>query len=146
MAKGKPWTPEQEKKLRELVEAKTPLASIAVQLGFSENGVRKKCERLGLEEDGAMGLRTSSSIVLPKELFSVEEALKMLAGALRAGCEPGLDKVEVQRLQVVSTMARAYIEKFAEYVDYRRIEKELVELTKKYEELAKKEPPNIQLK
>ena len=69
----------------------------------------------------------------------------MLAGALRAGCEPGLDKVEVQRLQVVSTMARAYIEKFAEYVDYRRIEKELVELTKKYEELAK-ETPNIQPK
>ena len=70
MAKGKPWPPEQEKKLRELVEAKMPLRNIAVQLGLSENSVQKKCKRLGLEEEGAKGLRTSSSIVLPRS-FSV---------------------------------------------------------------------------
>jgi hypothetical protein len=43
---------------------------------------------------------------LPKELPSVEEALIKLAGALNAACKPGLDKVEIQRLQVVATLAR----------------------------------------
>ncbi len=44
---------------------------------------------------------------LPAELPSVEEAQRMLAGVLRASVEPGLDKVEVQRLRVVATLARA---------------------------------------
>ena len=98
MVKGKPWTNEQEKKLRQLVEAKMSVQMIAAQMGLTEDSVRKKCERLGLEEEDAKGLRTSSSIRLPKELPSVETALKMLAGALKASCEPGLDKVEVQRV------------------------------------------------
>ncbi len=145
--KGKPWAPEQEKKLRELFESKVPLKTVAAELGLTEQAVKIKCERFGLVEVGQTPTqRTTTSIVLPKELFRVEEALKMLAGALKVGCERGLDKVEVQRLQVVSTIARAYIEKFAEYVDYRRIEKDLVELRKKYEELAKKEPPDTQPK
>jgi hypothetical protein len=74
----------------------------------------------------------------PKELFSVEEALKMLAAAFKAACAPGLDKVEVQRLQVVSTIARTYKNILADYIDFRRIERDLVELRKKYDELAKK--------
>ena len=110
MVRGKPWTNEEEKKLRELVESKLSHQMIATQMSRTEDSIRKKCERLGLEDDDAKGLRTSSSIVLPKELFSVEEALKMLAGALKAACEPGLDKVEVQRLQVVATLARTYKE------------------------------------
>jgi maleate cis-trans isomerase len=68
----------------------------------------------------------------------VEEALRILAAALQAATEAGLDKVEVQRLQVVATLARTYEDLFADYVDYRGIEVELVELRKKYEDLVKK--------
>ena len=141
MAKGKPWSPEQEKKLRELVEAKASPQSMAAQLGLTEQAIRIKCERLGLVEVGHTSRqRTTSSLILPKELFSVEEALKMLAAALTTACQPGLDKVEVQRLQVVATIAKTYKEILADYIDYRQLEIELVELTKKYELLAKKTP------
>ena len=62
----------------------------------------------------------------------------MLAGALKRSCQPGLDKVEVQRLQVVATLARTYKDILADYLDYRGVEAELLELRQKYEELAKR--------
>jgi hypothetical protein len=61
-----------------------------------------------------------------------------LAAALRKGAEAGLSKDEVGRLQVVATLAKTYKELFADYVDYRGIEAELVDLSEKYEVLAKK--------
>jgi hypothetical protein len=66
----------------------------------------------------------------------VEDALKILAGALKAA-EPGLDKVEVQRLQVVATLARTYKDILADYLNYREVEKKLVELDAKYAKLVK---------
>jgi hypothetical protein len=49
---------------------------------------------------------TTSKIKVSEELPSVEEALKMLAGALERSCQLGLDKVEVQRLHVIAAIAR----------------------------------------
>jgi hypothetical protein len=110
-------------------------------LGQTEGSIRKKCERLGIEVVvNTPKQLTTTTLVLPKELFSVEEALKILAAALTTACQPGLDKVEVQRLQVVATIAKTYKEILADYIDYRQLEIELVELTKKYDELAKKTP------
>ena len=45
---------------------------------------------------------STTSLKLPKELPSVEDALKILAAALKAAAEPELDKVEAQRLQVIA--------------------------------------------
>jgi len=143
--KGKPWTREQEKQLRELVDSRESLEVIAAKLGKSKQAIRRKIERLGLEVVGQKptdSRTTTSKLVLPVELPTVEEALKMLAGALRKACEANLSKVEVQRLQVVSNLARSYKEFFAEYVDYRGIEAELVEYRKEYEQLAKKAQDN----
>jgi hypothetical protein len=102
--------------------------------------VLKKCERLGLEVDDTKRLRTSTSIPMPKDLPSIEEALKRLAGALEVACSPGLSKVEVQRLQVVATLARTYKDILADYLDYRGVEAELLELKETYAELAKRTP------
>ena len=74
MAKGKPWTNEQEKKLRELVEAKMSAQMIAAQMGLTENSVRKKCERLGLEEEDAKGL----GLLLPSDCQRTCRVLKQL--------------------------------------------------------------------
>jgi len=41
---------------------------------------------------------TTSNVILPGELISSEDALKMLVGALKMACTPGLSKVEVHRL------------------------------------------------
>ena len=57
----------------------------------------------------------------------------MLAGALQAACKPGLDKVEVQRLQVVATLARTYKDIVGDYVDYHGLEVELQKMRENYE-------------
>jgi hypothetical protein len=135
--KGKPWTVDEEKRLRRFLEAKDPLDVIAAKLKKSPEAVRKKIERLGLEVVDPKAYRTTT-LEIPKELPTVEEALKILAGALKAATHPGLDKVEVQRLQTVATLARTYKDLFSDYVDYRGIERELIELRAKYEDLVKK--------
>jgi len=140
--KGKPWTAEEEAKLRALVQANENIEKIAAQLGRRKEAVLMKCKRFGLKVVVTNGYSTTTSITLPVELPSPEEALKMLAGALKAAMQPGLDKVEVQRLQVVATLARTYDHLLANYVRYRDIEAKLVELEKKYAQLAEKAKGN----
>ncbi|MDH5439489.1 MAG: hypothetical protein OEZ48_01735 [Candidatus Bathyarchaeota archaeon] len=65
MLKGKPWTVEEEKQLRKLSEV-----VVLYPLG------------------------TTTSLQLPNDLPSVEEASEILAAALKASAEPGLDKVK----------------------------------------------------
>lgn len=135
MVKGKPWPIDKEQKLRELVASGADVDKIAATLGKSRDAILKKAERLGLEVVGAKGYTTTTSIPMPKDLPSVEEALRMLAGALKAACKLGLDKVEVQRLQVMATLARTYKELLADYINYRLIEAKLVDLEVKYAKL-----------
>jgi aspartate aminotransferase-like enzyme len=140
MPRGKPWTAEEEKQLKELLDAGHPLSVVAERLHRKPTAVSMKTKRLGLEVVVTESRRstTTTEVKLPEELPSVEEALRMLAGALERSCQPGLDKVEVQRLQVVATLARTYKDILADYLDYRRVEAELLELRQKYEELAKR--------
>jgi hypothetical protein len=143
--KGKPWSSEEEQQLRDLINAKTSVDVIAVKLGRQPDAIVMKCKRLKLEVVVGKGYTTTTSIAMPKELPSVEEALLMLAGALKAACKPGLDKVEVQRLQVVATLARTYKDILVDYIDYRGLEAELLEERKENEENSKK-PQGIQPK
>ena len=141
MPRGKPWSLEEETKLKQLIALGQSLESIASQMGKTPNAIYQKCLKLGLVEE-ENSTATSSSITLPKELPSVEEALKILAGALKASSKASLDRVEVQRLQVVATLARTYKDLLADYIGYRQIETKLVELEAKYAELAKKAKNN----
>lgn len=78
------------------MEANAKVDEIASKLQKSPGAVFLKCQRLGLklQSKGCV----NSSVSIPRELLSVEEALKMLAGALKTAVKLGLDKVEVQRL------------------------------------------------
>ena len=108
--KGKPWTVELEKQLRELVELGKSAAKIAVVLEKSYASVSSKIKRLGLQvdDDGLSGSLLSSTLELPDELPSVETVLKKAAAAL-AGLEtPGLSKVEVMRLRALIQSAAVY--------------------------------------
>ena len=87
------------------------------RLGLKEEDIAKKMAssssdlELEVEVDKQRkktGCFSTTNFELPEELPSVEEALRMLAGALKAACKSGLDKVEVQRLQVVATLALTY--------------------------------------
>jgi len=140
---GKPWSAEEEAELRRLVDAGEPLDIIAAKFGMSEGAVREKCKRLGLRVVGTCRRKiTTREINLPVELPSVEEALKILAGALEAAAEPDIDQVEIRRLHVVATLAKTYKELLADYINYRDIEAKLVEMEKKYARLAEKAQSN----
>ena len=122
MTKGKPWTVQEEKTLKQLVEAKAPLGVMAEKLGRKPDAILVKCKRLGLTN--CRGI-TNASIILPKELPSVEETLRILAGALKTACTPGLTKTEIQQLQAVTSIAKRYKEILADYINYREIEAKL---------------------
>jgi len=129
--KGKPWSRAQEKRLQDLVKAKVSLEGIARELGMTVDAVSHKMRRLGLEEVGKDDLHLpSSSSGLPKDLFTVEQVLLFLARAVKSLEQPGLDRNETMRLRSLIQGCRVYQDKFAEYVNYRRIEGDLVELRK----------------
>jgi len=137
LVKGKPWTVKEEKQLKDLHEAKTPIDVISTKLGRKPTAIMVKCGRLNIDVVVPKGCTTTTSIQLPSDLPSVEEALKILAGALNAARKSGLDKVEVQRLQVIATSARTYKEILADYVNYRGIEARMAKMEEECERLLK---------
>lgn len=58
MPKGKPWTLEDEKRLRQLVQEGKPINVIVEVLHKTEDAAYHKCKRLGLRlEEGAKAMR-----------------------------------------------------------------------------------------
>ncbi|MBT0160765.1 hypothetical protein G4O51_12365 [Candidatus Bathyarchaeota archaeon A05DMB-2] len=135
--KGKPWTVEEENKLRKLLSEGVSIDSIAAQLGKSRESVAMKASRLGLDVVVTKPKVTTTSIKLPDKLPSVEDALRILAAALQASSQPGLSKDDVMRLQAVATLARTYKQLLADYVNYRQIEAKLLEMEEKYARLLR---------
>lgn len=129
MTKGIPWTVEEEIQLKNLIEAKTSVDTIASTLKRTRTAILLKCQRLGLMPSDQV---TNNALALPAELPSVEDTLKDLAAALQAAKAPGLNKVEVQRLQAIANLARTYKEILADYLDYRGVEAKLMDMEAKY--------------
>jgi hypothetical protein len=140
MTKGKPWTAQEEAELKTLAESNAKIDEIAAKLQKSPGAVYLKCQRLGLKLQSKGYINTA--IPIPRELPSVEEALKMLAGALKTAVKPGLDKVEVSRLQAVATIAKTYKEILADYINYREIENKLKEMEELNAQLLKERSSN----
>ena len=140
MPKGKPWTNEQEKQLRAFVDAGKSFHEISAALEKSPEAVRAKIKRLDLEvvkHQSAGSCSSTSNAVLPQELISMEEALKMLVGALKLACTPGLSKIEAQRLQVVANLSRNYIRELPVFLRLQDVEKRLFEIEGRMVEFAK---------
>jgi hypothetical protein len=134
-----------EDQLREMLKAGKTVKVIAKVLGKTENAIRQKMIKLGLVEEKKTenNSLSSSTLVLPKELPSVETVLKMAAAAMKELEKPGLLKVEVMRLRALIQSAAVYQVKIAEYMDYRRIEAKLIDLDEKYERLIRERRKNI---
>jgi hypothetical protein len=122
VTRGKPWTADEETTLKALVEANTPIEVIAAKLEKKPLAVYAKILRLGLTLKPYSG---SLKVPLPKELPSIEEALKKVSYAMEAISTPGLDKNEVRRLQVLASLSKTYQELLANYINYREIENKL---------------------
>jgi tetrahydromethanopterin S-methyltransferase subunit G len=140
VTKGKQWTIQQETELKTLVEANTRLEEIATKLQKTPGAIILKGKRLGLNIDAKGYVKTS--VPMPRDLPSVEEALKMIAGALKTAIKPGLDKTEVQRLQAVATIAKTYKELLADYINYREIETKLNQVEEQNAQLLKERSQN----
>lgn len=120
---GKVWSARQEAELRVLVGVGEGVDVIAVKLGKSPKAIITKCQRMGLQLESKGYANTS--VPIPKELPSVEETAKILAGALKASVKPGLSRVEVQRLQTVANISKAYKELIVDLAHYREVEAKL---------------------
>jgi aspartate aminotransferase-like enzyme len=144
MPKGKPWTNREVKKLRRLVAEHSSLVVTAAELKRSEGAIRQKCRRLGLEVvvNAQRTCSTTSDLKIPETVKTLEEVLKILTSTLDVAGQKGLDKTEIQRLQVIATIARTYETIFTNYVDYRSIEQKLRELQSNYARLVRKTAKN----
>jgi hypothetical protein len=122
-----------------MLEANRSVRAIAKALGKTRDCVRIKIARLGLEvvvreqKNQASTTTTSlNALVLPSELPSIEEQLKILAAALETLRSGQVEKLDVMRLRTIIQGVRAYQELLAEYVDYRGIEAKVAELVHRY--------------
>jgi hypothetical protein len=139
--KGRPWSVEEERQLKTLREEGKTVAEIALRMKQTPDAIKQKLRRLGLkvvtlEKSG--GTTTSGELIIPEELCSVEDALKILAGAMEVLKTPGLSKTEILRLRSLVQVADKYQTRIAEYMDYRGLEVEMLEWREKYAELAKR--------
>src|SRR5690242_5116309 len=114
MTKGKQWTPQQETDLKNLIDQNIDIQEIANQLGKTPSAIILKSQRMGLNPQTNGYLNTS--LELPRQLPSVEGTLKILAAALKASTEPGLNRLEVQRLQATAALAKTYKEILTDYI------------------------------
>lgn len=126
MTNRRRWTVQEETELKALIEANVNVAEISARLQKTPGAVIIKSQRLGLQLQ-AKGY-VDTPIPLPRELPSIEEATKILAGALRASVKPGLNRLEVQRLQVVANISKMYKELVVDYAHYRDVERKLKEM------------------
>jgi hypothetical protein len=145
MPKGKRWTSEEEKQLKDLVNAGSSLKVIATQLKKSREAVKVKMQRLGLKvvvvpvkKNG--GTTTTFDLPVPDDLPSIEMQLRVLAGVIKKLQEDDLDKVDVMRLGRLIAGVDKYKTLYAEYVGYREIEQKVdyaIEWMKKRDEERK---------
>jgi hypothetical protein len=142
VTKGKPWTVEEELRLKELLEDGLPVSGIAAMLSKTKVAVSIKLRRLGLKDDSAQKKAVSSSssrgLELPAELPTVEEAARIYAGAMQAMMKPGVSRADLQKWKTLADVAWKYREFMADLIHYKELEKECVEWRRKYEELSKK--------
>jgi hypothetical protein len=138
MPKGKPWKVKEELLLKQLINSGERIEVIAAKMGKTKNSVYLKAKRMGLKEEVTKHGTSSSSteLELPPELPSIETALKILAAALQTAKQPDLTRTEIQKLNAVVNLVRTYQELLAEYIDYRGIERKLLDMEAKYAQLA----------
>jgi hypothetical protein len=159
--RGKPWSIDEERQLRKLVEEGKGFSDISQVMGKSRVSVKNKLYNLGLSlKDNTQSqfpavvsslssLSSKASITNPTAavdtvsveefafelkatgpLPSVEEKLRVLDSALVGLERPGLRPAEISRLHNIIQGVKVYQELFADFVNYRALESEVLELRK----------------
>jgi len=129
----KRWTIQEETELKTLIEANTNVEEISVKLKKTPGAVILKSQRLGLQLQVKGYIDTSIS--LPRELPSIQEATKIMAGAMSGIVKPGLNRLEILRLQTAANISKAYKELAVDFAHYRDIELKLKEMAEQNAQL-----------
>jgi len=77
------------------LQDKQPLEVIAADLHRSEDTIGQKCRRLSLKvvvNRPRKTVTTTSEVVIPKDLSSIQEALQILAAALKTAVKQVLNQ------------------------------------------------------
>jgi hypothetical protein len=129
LLRGKPWSVEEERRLRQFVEQGLNAFEIGVEMGKNANAVYEKAKRLGLRviisrksekiitsSDLGSGSGFGGGFVLSGSggLPSVEEALKVLVVAVGQLRVSGLCQAEILRLRSVISGVKVYKELLAD--------------------------------
>jgi len=132
------WTRKEEAKLLELwKKGITNVEVLSKELNRKPRAIEMKLKRLGVVVVKQKIQRTTTTEIKSKGLWTHEQALKILAGAVEALRQPDQDKLELQRLRILVDALQTYdsvLEKFERWVE---IEERLLEIDKKIKELEK---------
>ena len=155
--RGKPWKVDEERHLRELVKEGLGFNDISKVMGKSRVSVKcklynlglflKDCARLQNQVVSSVSSSSKNPIVDPTPsidpvrvnevalelkadgpLPSIEKKLRVLDAALVALEQPGLSMAEISRLNKIIHGVKMYQELFANFVNYRALESEVLEL------------------
>jgi hypothetical protein len=104
LGKGKPWSVEDEKNLKDWVISGVSVGALVFRFDrqYTKDAIYKKIVRLGLEvvdEEKHNLSTTTSKLELPKELPNVEETLIKLSAAMALLEKPCLEKTDILRLR-----------------------------------------------
>ena len=140
MPKGKPWSRDEEKRLRQMVQSGASISDLAEAFSLPCDAIRMKLSRIGLkvvvQKKKYKKPRTTTS-VLSSEIITHEQGLSTLAAVIEALKQPGLDKMELQRLRILVVAVSKYdfvLEKFERWDEF---ENRLLDVEKKIAEVKK---------
>jgi len=119
---GKPWSLDEEKRCKEMLDADEPLEKISQILGRTRDAIIVKAKRCGWKLP-ASSTHTTTMLEVPTDVMDPERALKILQAALERAAKAGLDKVEVQRLTAVANLARTFYDLHAAWEHLKDVEK-----------------------
>jgi hypothetical protein len=139
VTKGKPWSVEDEVKLRDLLKSGMHVSQIAAELGKTVVAVDLKLRRLGLKDDDGRGtvvLSSSSGAGVPADILNVEEVARIHSDVIRALMQPNLKPSEVKRLKILEDALWKHRVIAADLAKYKEMERQVAELKRKFEELA----------
>jgi len=164
--RGKQWSVEEERQLRELINKGVSVDEIAQIMCKTRLSIRGKMNNLGLtvvvaaarQHNVATTTITTTSMAQvvddaptvgttpapnpgnidlfavqlkrDEPLPSVEEKIRVLDAALVALEQPGLRATEISRLHNIIQGVKVYQQLFADFVNYRALESEVLELRK----------------
>jgi len=145
MARGRPWTDDENRIITEAFAKGVSIEEIVkrLPLGRTVRAVDKQIGRLGLRGDSQTMKKSYCQTIEGDEIMSREDALKVLAAVIKKLQSGGeIDDVELMRLRTVNAVIRNYFTVFDSFEKYAELEARMNRLAEIIGVDLKKEPEN----